>query len=58
MAEQDDAPPPISPADPCGNCGQHKNNQIEPRFGYVYCDDCKDVPPVRFGRQKPRLPFQ
>jgi hypothetical protein len=31
---------------PCAVCNKHKNNQIEPRFGYVVCEDHQDVKPI------------
>lgn len=33
--------------DRCRVCGKRKNNQIEPRFGYVVCEDHQDTPPVQ-----------
>lgn len=30
----------------CAVCGGHKNNQSEPRFGYVVCEDHQSVAPV------------
>lgn len=31
---------------PCKVCGKHKNNQEEPRFLYVVCEDHQSVAPV------------
>jgi len=36
----------LSP-DPCRVCGGFKNNQMEPRYGYVVCEDHQHVPPAR-----------
>ncbi len=30
---------------PCVVCGKVKNNQIEPRFNYVVCEDHQHIPP-------------
>ena len=32
--------------DPCQVCGQHKNNQIEPRFDYTVCEDHQNTSPI------------
>ena len=37
--------------EPCEECGQVKNNFIEPRFNYISCDDCKSID--RTGNYKP-----
>jgi hypothetical protein len=33
-------------------CGQHKNNQQEPRFLYVVCEDHQHVPPNQIQEQQ------
>jgi hypothetical protein len=51
----------LSP-DPCRVCGRFKNNQMEPRYGYVVCEDHQHVPPARIppmpraAESLPRLP--
>lgn len=30
----------------CQVCGEHKNNQYEPRFYYTVCENHQRVPPV------------
>jgi len=35
---------------PCSVCGRRNNNQLEPRFGYVVCEDHQHVPPVEVGK--------
>ncbi len=37
-------------SEPCAVCGLHKNNQQEPRFLYTVCEDHRNVPPVKIGR--------
>lgn len=35
----------------CEQCGKYTlNNFIEPRFGYVTCQECKTVPPMERNR--------
>lgn len=37
--------------EPCAVCGKLKNNQQEPRFGYVVCEDHQNIPPVKIHRR-------
>ena len=37
----------------CELCGQ-KPAWIEPRFGYIFCEKHKDVPPVKFSKETRR----
>lgn len=39
----------------CAVCGQYKDNQSEPRFGYTVCEDHKGVPPVDIGTLNDKL---
>lgn len=38
--------------EPCTVCGLHKNNQQEPRFGYVVCETHQSVPPIRLEEKR------
>jgi hypothetical protein len=41
--------------EPCAVCGIHKNNQMEPRFSYVVCEDHQSTPPTEITRAKRSL---
>lgn len=43
--------------EPCENCGATGDNFVEPRFAYIFCLKCKDIPPVKFGKHHAR-PFE
>jgi hypothetical protein len=43
MAKGDLGPPS---GEPCRVCGQHQDNQMEPRFCYTVCWTHRDVPPA------------
>jgi hypothetical protein len=36
----------------CAICGVNKNLGLEPRFGYIVCENHKDVPPVKINLPK------
>ena len=36
----------------CEVCGKYKNNQMEPRFLYVVCEDHQNVAPINIKREK------
>lgn len=37
---------------PCEICGRHINNQAEPRFGYVVCEEHQAIPPNQISAEK------
>jgi hypothetical protein len=43
-----------APEVPCRVCGGFKNNQSEPRFGYVVCEDHQDVQPIHIPLEAPK----
>lgn len=42
-----------SSSEPCQVCGEHKNNQWEPRFGYTVCIEHQNVAPVDIPEKPP-----
>ena len=41
--------------EPCQVCGKHLNNQSEPRFGYVVCQNHQGVAPVDIPEKRIKL---